>query len=511
MLACVMITADMTLSRRSLMLSAAAVTGGALLSACAGTPSSDGPATSRFILPSQTPLSPRPGKRVVQHRLTPQATTIDLGGTTVNTWAYGDTVPGPIIRATVGDLLRITIDNKLSVDTSVHWHGIALRNAADGVPGLTQDPIRTGTTFLYEFVAPDPGTYFYHPHVGVQLDRGLYAPIVIDDPADPGSYDLEWVIVLDDWIDGIGKTPDAVLAGLLAGSSSSPGSMNMGSGSSMGGMDMSGGSNATGSSSPFGDAGDVTYPHYLINGRVASAPDVLRGKPGQRVRLRVINAAADTIFALALGDHAMTMTHSDGYGVDAQHASAFYIGMGERYDAVVTLKDGVFPLVARPVGKVGQALALIRTGAGSVPSRDVNPVEFDGPILTSADLIPAASARLPQRDIGQEVELTLTGQMKPYVWAINGAAYPKNKPLTIREGRRVRLRLNNMTMMTHPMHVHGHTFALPNGLRKDTVLLKPMQNLEVELQADNPGNWMAHCHNIYHAEAGMMAALIYRS
>ena len=101
--------------------------------------------------------------------------------------------------------------------------------------------------------------------------------------------------------------------------------------------------------------------------------------------------------------------------------------------------------------------------------------------------------------------------MSPYAWAINGAAFPDNQPIEITPGERVQVRLTNQTMMTHPMHIHGHTFALPNGVRKDTVLLTPMQRLDVELQADNPGNWAAHCHNIYHAEAGMMAALVYES
>lgn len=509
------------LSRRSLVLGALAVTSGGVLSACRG--STTAPAAGGgLVLPSQTRLSPQPGQRVVQHTLTPRRTTVDLGGGTyVKTWSYGDSVPGPLIRATAGDLLRVTVDNQLPAETSVHWHGIALRNAADGVPGLTQEAIKPGARFVYEFVAPDAGTYFYHPHVGVQLDRGLYAPIVIDDPAEPGDYDLEWIVVLDDWIDGAGQTPDDVLAGLRAGSGSATDGMSgmtgmtdSGSGSSMGGMDMASGDASMGtmrSGPPFGDAGDVVYPHYLINGKVAASPEVLSGKPGQRVRLRIINAAADTIFAVALGGHTLTVTHSDGYPVQDRDGAALYLGMGERYDALVTLKDGVFPLVARPVGKDGHGLALVRTGAGDAPRTGATLSEFDRPILSAADLRPTEAARLPERRVGQEVSLALSGQMSPYGWAINGAAYPGNDLVRIQDGARVRMRLKNMTTMAHPMHVHGHTFALPNGLRKDTVLLKPMQDLDIDLQADNPGNWMAHCHNVYHAEAGMMAALVYQS
>ncbi len=502
----------MTLPRRTLLLGAAAIAGGGLVSACSKKSS---PFTSGFALPSQSPMSPTRGQKVIERTLTAQATTIDLGGTTVDTWAYGAAIPGPLIRATAGDLVRITVDNQLPADTTIHWHGIALRNAADGVPGLTQNPIKSGARFVYEYVAPDPGTYFYHPHVGVQLDRGLYAPLVIDDPAEPGVYDLEWIVVLDDWIDGTGTTPDAVLAELLASKpSSSDGTggmdgMDMGAGS-MEGMDEKDGMPMGSTGSPFGDAGDVQYPHFLINGRVGTDPDVLRAKPGQRVRVRIINAAADTIFSVALGGHTLTITHSDGFAVQPKDVGAFYIGMGERYDAVVTVKDGAFPLVAQPVGKGGQARALVRTAGGAAPAPGSKVTELDGPILSGTDLTPAESARLPKRSAEQDLTLTLTGQMSPYAWSINGAAFPKNDPLLIEPGKRVRIQLRNTTMMAHPMHLHGHTFALPNGLRKDTVLLKPMQSLAVELQADNPGNWMAHCHNIYHAEAGMMAALVYQ-
>ena len=489
------------LSRRTLILGGLAVSAAGPLAACS--PQSGTRAAPTFRPPTR--LSPAPGQRVVEHTLTAKPATLDLGGITVDTWAFGEAAPGPLIRATAGDLLRIQVDNQLPTDTTVHWHGIALRNEADGVPGLTQNPIAAGGSFLYEFTAPDPGTYFYHPHVGVQLDRGLYAPLIIDDPVEPGDYDLEWVVVLDDWVDGTGRTPDDVLAELTAADGDSP--EGMGGMGGMGGMDMGGGMGDP----PFGDAGDVAYAHYLINGRVPTAPDVLRGKPGQRVRLRIINAGSDTLFTVAVGGHRLTITHTDGFAVQPRETDALYIGMGERYDAIVMLEDGVFPLVAAPYGKDGQAMALIRTGSGSAPAPSVHPAELDGRILEAGDLQPAEATRLPSRAPAATEMVRLSGQMAPYRWAINGAPYGENDPIMIDEGDRVRLELMNMTQMTHPMHVHGHTFALPNGLRKDTVLVKPMSSLSVDLQADNPGSWMTHCHNIYHGEAGMMIALNYRT
>ena len=354
------------LSRRYAVLGGLGLIGAGALSACTGaTPTSVGVGAGRALGPVPS-ASPSAGQKLVSASLTPKPTTLDLAGTTVNTWAYGDSVPGQLIRATAGDFLRVTVDNRLPADTTVHWHGIRLRNAADGVPGVTQDPIKPGAKYVYEFTAPDPGTYFFHPHVGVQLDRGLYAPLIIDDPAEPGKYDDEWVIVLDDWIDGTGTNPDEVLNKLIADGGSGSGGM--------GDMGHMGGSMGMGVA-PWGDAGDVTYPYFLINGKAPKDPATFSGKPGQKIRMRVINAASDTIFTLALGGHRMTITHTDGHPVQPTEVGAFYLGMGERYDVTVTLDDGVFPLVAAPFGKEGQAaLAVVRTGSGTSPVAGVDAV-----------------------------------------------------------------------------------------------------------------------------------------
>ncbi len=305
------------LSRRQVLAGALGLAATAALAACSGQPAARGGAVStdraaRTIGPVPT-STPAAGQKVVRHSVTAKPATLDLGGPTVATWAYDGVLPGPLLRASAGDMLEVTLNNQLPADTTIHWHGIRLANHADGVPGLTQDPVRPGDTYVYRFTAPDPGTYFFHPHVGVQLDRGLYAPLIIDDPHEPGDYDAEWAVVLDDWIDGTGTDPDRVLTELTAGTGN--GGMEMGP---MGGMDH--GSMGMGQA-PWGDAGDVTYPHFLINGKVPAAPDVLAAKPGQRVRLRIINAASDTIFTVALGGHRMTITHTDGRDVGhrAQH------------------------------------------------------------------------------------------------------------------------------------------------------------------------------------------------
>ena len=449
----------------------------------------------------------RPGAATVTARLNPRPVTHDLGGPTVTTWGYADSGPGPLIRARAGDLLRVEVANDLPVTTSVHWHGIALRNDMDGVPGVTQQPISAGGRHTYEFTAPDPGTYFYHPHSGVQLDRALYGVLVVDDPREAGRYDAEWVVVLDDWVDGTGRTPDDVLSSLQSMAGHDMGGMNHGgmSGMSMGGME-------TMVSPLLGGAGDVAYPHYLINGRVPAAPVTLTARPGQRVRIRLVNAASDTAFRVALGGHRLTVTHTDGFPVVPTTTDALLLGMGERADVTVTLGDGAFPLVAVAEGKTGQGLAVVRTAAGAPPRATARPTELDGGVLVSGALRAAEGVALSDRRPDRVHRLVLGGGMMPYRWTINGATFSHADPLLVRRGERVRLEFVNTTTMFHPMHVHGHTFAVTGGgARKDTVIVTPRRTVTVDLDADNPGQWMTHCHNIYHAETGMMTNLAYRA
>lgn len=442
--------------------------------------------------------------KVRSFTLTAQPATVDLGGTVVDTWAFGSTIPGKPLRATAGDRVKVAFTNMLPMATSVHWHGLAIRNDMDGVPGVTTAETPMGGTFAFDFVVPDPGTHWFHPHHGLQMDRGLYAPFIVDDPAEPGAYDHEWILVLDDWTDGVGPSPEQLLADLQATGASGS---DMGTGG-MGGMNTGGGMGGG-----MMDGGDVPYPLFLINGRTTSDPDTLAAKPGQKVRLRIINASADTMFNVALGGHEMTITHTDGYPVTPVPASVLRIGMGERYDATVTLDEGVFPFVAEPVAKKGLARALVRTGSGPIPPQAYRPSEIDGYPLTVDALQAGPGTALPARDPDSVQDLMLSGTMAPYEWTINGTTYADTTPLTIKAGQAGRLRIRNHSMMSHPLHLHGHTFQLGRaggtGPRKDTVLVPPMGGVDVDLVADNPGQWMVHCHNAYHAETGMMTRLDY--
>lgn len=538
-----------SINRRSVLLAGLGVAGAGALAAC----SSGSDATPALVSPSGSAVAAAEKKRKGTGRtqnvtLTAAPAMLDLGGGVMaKSWAFSGQAPGKEIRLSVGDTLAAELSNQLPnrTTTSIHWHGVAMRNDMDGVPPVTQQAVRAGANFTYRFVTDAPGTYFFHPHVGVQLDRGLYAPLIVEDPREPLSYDDEWVVVLDDWVDGVTGTPDEVLAELRQGmggmgtgghsSSSGHEGHDMGDmeGMDMEGMDMGDGSpspsaspSSGGMSMKFmlmgaesellgGDAGDVKYPYHLVNGRVPADPAVYQGKPGKRIRLRLINAGGDTAYRVALGGHKLTITHTDGFPVEHQQVDALLIGMGERYDVLVTLDDGVFPLVALAEGKDASGMALVRTGSGSAPKATVRPKELNGNILTASQLRAADDSRLTSKKVDRVHRVELTGGMDKYDWAINGKAYdmgdPAANPLTIEEGQRVRLDFVNTTEMWHPMHLHGHTYQLgDSGPRKDTAIVLPKKKLSVIFDADNPGQWMLHCHNAYHGEVGMMALVAYQ-
>ncbi|MEU3986664.1 multicopper oxidase family protein [Streptomyces sp. NPDC026672] len=551
-------------SRRTLLTASVAALGSGLVASCSGNDSHprSGPHPGAGVLLDNrdfVPPGPKgyvnpsgPEVRAAERRrgsgsvrmfeFTAAETTVDLDGRHVRTWAYGEHVPGPLVRVTAGEVLSLTLANRLPVETTLHSHGVRMRCDMDGVPGLTQDAVPPGADFRYRFTVSHPGTYVLHSHSGLQPDRGLYAPFIVDDPKEPLSYDKEWIIVLDDWVDGIGgSTPDQVLAQLLHGKSGSMAGMTMGMGP--GGMPAGhGGSTAPHPSAPHpsaaasrkppagpsrvlhgshsrmlhSEAGSVAYPHYLVNGRTPAHPEVFRARPGERIRLRIINAGADTAFRVALGGHTMTITHTDGYPVEHAETDTLLLGMLERYDVIVTAGDGVFPLVAVAEGKNARGLALLRTSPkAAAPPLNARPDELDGRCVPARRLRPHESVRLPERKPDREIRIRLTGNMKDYNWGFDHKPYSVSQRHPIRSGERIRLTMINATDMWHPLHLHGHTFALTGidgvGARKDTAIVLPHRKLDVQFDADNPGLWMLHCHNQYHSESGMMTILGYRT
>ncbi len=373
-----------------------------------------------------------PAAAVTRYDLTASSATLTLGRREVETWAYNQMLPGPELRVTAGDILEVAIRNDLPEDTTIHWHGLALRNDMDGVHDLTQPPILSGESFTYRFTVPDPGTYWFHPHMGLQLDRALYAPLVVEERANPGRYDIDQVIVLDDWLDGVGGgTPEETFKTLTG----------MHGGMNMGGTEMGDGAMGMFSSDLLGgDAGDVDYPLHLLNGRPLSDRPTISVPAGARARLRFINAGSDTAYRVAVGGNRMTVTHADGFPIEPIEVDALLIGMGERYDVMVEPASGAWPLVALAEGKDRSAAAIIRTSdaaASAVPPVDARPAEFDGQLLSYRDLHATDAVRLDSKTPDVDETIRLTGSMMPYSWAFDGAAFPDQPPIAVRQGQRV--------------------------------------------------------------------------
>ncbi|AHY48373.1 Putative multicopper oxidase (plasmid) [Rubrobacter radiotolerans] len=436
----------------------------------------------------------------------------EVGGRRVSTWGYNGRVPGPEIRVTEGDRLRMRVRNRLPESTTVHPHGLPVENAMDGVPHLTQPPIPPGGDFLYEFTVPTSGTYLYHSHAGLQLDRGLYGPLIVEPKREPLDYDREYVILLDDWLDGVNGTPEDAFREMNT-EAGPPGGM-------MGGGMM-------------GDSSMVEYPFYLINGRPPEDPETFEVRRGERVRLRISNPASDTLFRFAVGGHRLTVTHADGQPVEPVEVDALRIGSGERYDVLLEAGEpGVWQVAAAPEGRSGLARALLRyreSAATSPPPPNSRPEELNGELLLYGDLHNLREETFPQDGPlaggpDRTLDLTLARQMggmggmgrRPgRGWTINGQTYPDAEPLEVEKGEWVRVELTNHSPVPHPMHLHGHFFQVRTegggGPFKDTLLVEGhMGRAAFDFVADNPGKWFFHCHLTYHMESGMARVVRYR-
>lgn len=436
-------------------------------------------------------------------------------GKCMKSFTIGSTVPGQLIEARQGERLRITVHNQLPEASSLHWHGVPLPNPMDGVPGVTQEPIPVGGKFVYEYAAEPSGTFMFHSHSGLQLDRGVYAPLIFRDANETTPYDREYTLLFDDWLT---ENPDDVMKKLMHGEGMGHGGHDMAGIEGMNGREgMSGGMEMD-------DNGvDVIYPTFLLNGKTSEIAEPLRVKQGDRVRLRLINPSGATSYRVVLDGHRLTVTHADGNPVQPIEVDALEVGMGERYDVFFTANNpGVWALMAAsPEDPRGRVRTLVRyEGAtGTPPPVDFMPSALkSGKSLRYADLV----AAVPGEDLSAKpdrvLELVLNGSMMPYRWTINDQAFPEADPLEISKGERVRLRMVNKSKMRHPMHLHGHFFRLLNTAggtqqapAKDTVIVNAKETVEVEFLADNPGKWAFHCHHAYHMEAGMMRVFAYRT
>jgi FtsP/CotA-like multicopper oxidase with cupredoxin domain len=434
-------------------------------------------------------------------------------------WAYNGTVPGPEIRVRQGERLRVSVENRLAEETTVHWHGMRVPNAMDGVPHLTQKPIAPGETFNYAFDAPDAGTYWYHPHQRSfeQVGRGLYGPLIVEEP-EPVRVDREVTWVLDDWR----LTKSAAI------------------------------------SDDFGNGHDMSHNGRVgntvtINGRV---PESFAVRKGERVRLRLINAANARIFGLDFQDHEPVVIALDGQPV-APHAPGsglVVLGPAMRADVILDM-----------TGAAGSRVSVIDRFYQRLEYRLVDLAYDETPLRDRVPEWPMAlpSNPVPDPDLGNAVrhDVAFNGGMmggmvmqemggsmgngssdgmmgggttgggmmggmgsmmgmmhSGKIWFINGVAaegHIMDPLLTLERGRSYVIAMTNATAWHHPIHLHGHSFRVisrngkPTRRREwqDTVLMAPREKTEIAFVADNPGDWMFHCHILEHQAGGMMGVI----
>jgi FtsP/CotA-like multicopper oxidase with cupredoxin domain len=442
-------------------------------------------------------------KPVKEFRFHASKARVNLGvGSHFTAWTYNGRIPGPEIRVREGEIIRVVLKNYLPEGTTIHWHGIPVPNAMDGVPEVTQNAVMPGESFVYEFEARPAGSYIYHSHARYQLDQGLYGALIIE-PSNPReSYDRECTLMLEDWVmrdgGGVANTRRRPPMGMMGGM--------MRSRQGLGG-------NGGPLLEPF-------YDGYAVNGQVYPVVSPLVVSKGDWVKLRLLNPSSATIYDLRLAGHALTITHVDGNAVVPMETDVLRIGMGERYDVQFMASNPGNWLLAAREGGFGEGMLRIPLQYKGVRNKEVLPPTFQRGLrfATYWDL----KALYPSDDSGsrgvdRSYPQTLGGGMHSPFWTINGRVYPNAEHLVVRKGEQVHIQYWNHSMMPHPMHLHGHFFKVVNPslprerwILKDTLIVYPMERVEIAFLADNPGNWFHHCHNLYHMNAGMANIVSYQ-
>ncbi|MCR9228007.1 MAG: multicopper oxidase domain-containing protein [Flavobacteriaceae bacterium] len=537
------------------------------------------------------------GRPVKEYNLTLEQKEMTLGGVTANAMTINGQIPGPVLEFTEGDLAIINVTNKMDEETSVHWHGLILPNFYDGVPYLTTPPIEPGETFQYRIPINQSGTYWYHSHTMLQEQKGVYGSIIIQPKEKTLDYDKDLVVVLSDWTN---EKPMNVLRNLKRGNEWYQ--VKKGTAVPLSRVIKEG---ALGAQFKFwrdrmegADIADIYYPAFLTNGKKqADYPEFL---PGEKVRLRFINASASTYYWMDFGGGNPMIVSSDGIDVEPISKSRFLFGIAETYDVIVTIPEGTVEITA--TAQDGSGDTSLRIGQGTLyPAERIDrpdKVEMmkqmakmdmkmgapsmvgnknkntpkvlmqkygmkmdmkDGQMNMNDNMSMKDGAmndkmnmddhmnhndQMMQKDTSSfdyntrktyfnydflkakenttykadlpvnDILLNLTGNMQRYVWSMNGVPLSETDKIKIKGGEVTRITLNNLTMMHHPMHLHGHYFRVinENGKRsplKHTVNVPPMQKVVIEFYNEEYGDWFFHCHILYHMMGGMARVFSY--
>ncbi|WP_310991208.1 multicopper oxidase domain-containing protein [Aequorivita marina] len=542
------------------------------------------------------------GRPIKEYNLTIEENKMTLGGVTANAMTINGDIPGPVLEFNIGDLAIINVTNKMDEETSVHWHGLILPNFYDGVPYLTTPPIKPNTTFQYRIPINQSGTYWYHSHTMLQEQKGVYGSIVIHPEEKTLDYDKDLVVVLSDWTN---EKPMNVLRNLKRGNEWYQ--VKKGTAVPLSRVIKEG---ALGAQFKFwrdrmegADIADIYYPTFLSNGKkLVEYPEF---KPGEKVRLRLINASASTYYWMGFGAGNPMIVASDGVDVTPEQKNRFLFAIAETYDVIVTIPEGTLEITA--TAQDGSGNTSIRLGSGKLyPAKKIDrpskiemmkqmakmDMKMGAPAMvgnkkknTPEVLMQKYGMKMDMKD-GQmkmgmqdkmsmkddkmnnqmdmkmekdghmhnmqitqkdtssfdyntrktyfnydflkakesttfktdapvnDILLNLTGNMQRYVWSMNGVPLSETDKIKIKGGEVTRITMNNLTMMHHPMHLHGHYFRVinENGERsplKHTVNVPPMQKVVIEFYNEEYGDWFFHCHILYHMIGGMARVFSY--
>ncbi len=445
-----------------------------------------------LTIPATPNAQPAAGRQKILRLQTRQ---IEVGGKLAT--RYGVVQPSGAYGLTLdeGDMFDVRLDNALAVSSGVHWHGLNPPWRQDGVPYVSQLPIGPAQSLDYKFPARPAGTRWMHSHFGLQEQNLLAAPLIVRETSAIRSGLQEVVVLLEDF----SWTNPRKLYDDLRKAKPDDGGMNM----------------KTNMSAP--DLNDIQYDAYLANDRTLADPQVIDVERGAEVRLRIINGSASSNFTIDLGAIEGALVTVDGNPVVPLKASRFPLGTAQRADIIMRMPaDGHSAAVlALGEGRTLRTGVVLRPPRASV-ARISDNADAAGPIVgLEMEKSLRASQPLAVRPVDRSIPIDLIGTMEGYVWQmpVNGMG---GLPVRVVRGERVELVMRNRTMMDHPMHLHGHSFQVTeidgqkfSGAVRDVVVVMPGTTVKVVFDADNPGLWAYHCHNLYHMAAGMFTTVVY--
>ncbi|WP_137109705.1 multicopper oxidase family protein [Rhodobacter sp. SY28-1] len=449
--------------------------------------------------------------------------TLDIGGRAVSAKGILNDQGTTGLILNPDEAFRLDLVNELDTPTILHWHGQIPPNAQDGVPDMPQPALAAGERRSFDFAAT-PGTHWMHSHIPVQEMELLAAPLIVRRAEDVAADRQEVVILLQDLSFRPAEEVLAEITGSTGGMAHDMGAMGHDMGEmDMGGMDMGGMghdmSMMDGMSMGAMDLNDFNFDAYLANARTLDDPEVVAVDRGGRVLLRIINGSAATVFWIDTGALQGRAVATDGNPINPVAGSRFGLAMGQRLDIELDLpaEGGAFPVLALREGAMERTGIILATKSAAIDriagTSDTAHPAFSGDLSQETQF--SALVPLADRPVDRADTLLLGGSMMPYLWTIDGQSWGTHGPVDARTGERVQLTFHNMSMMAHPMHLHGHHFQVValnrravNGARRDTFHVPPMGMVTVALDAGEAARWMLHCHHMPHLATGMMTEFV---